>query len=73
MHHMRAVVVVMGGAEVNDLDRATILHIKEDILWFQISMCNILTMAVGNSLQDLLANMSGFVLGQMLTLGDLIE
>lgn len=73
MHHMRAVVVVMGGAEVNDLDRATILHIKEDILWFQISMCNILTMAVGNSLQDLLANMSGFVLSQMLTLGDLIE
>ena len=50
MHHMRVVVVVMGSAEVNDLDRATILHIKEDILWFQISMGNVLTVAVGNSL-----------------------
>ena len=61
------------GTEVNDLDCAAILDVKQDILRFEVPVRDILTVAVGDGLQDLLADVGSLILRQMFALADLIE
>ena len=66
-------VVMMRRAKVDDLDRSLVLNIDENILRLQITMGNVLTMAVSDRLENLLRNVGCLVLIQVLTLADLIK
>ena len=59
--------------EINDLNTASVLDVEKDILRLEVPMRDILAMTIGNSLQDLLADMRRLVLCQVLTLADFIE
>ena len=73
VHHVRVRIVVVRGAEVNDFDSAAILDVQQDILRFEVSVSNVLTVAVGNGLQDLLANVCSLILRQVFAFADLIK
>ena len=70
---MRAVVVVMGGAEVNDLDRALLVDVNQQVLRLEVSVSNIPTVTVSDSLENLFRHMSGLLLSELLARADLFK
>ena len=70
---MALISVVMRGTEVNDLDRTTIVHIDQDILRFEITMCDVSTVTVRDGLQYLLCHDSCLVLSEDAALCNLFE
>ena len=73
VHYRVCLAVVVRSAKIDDLDRAAIVHINQDVLWLEVAMCNILLVAVSNGLQDLLSHDGSFVLGKDATRSDLFE
>ena len=72
-HRVRPIVVVMGRAEVNHLDRTSVLDVNEDILRLKVTMSDVLTVAVCNGLEDLLGHVSCLILAKMVSPTDLVE
>ena len=73
MHVRVRLAVVMRGAEVDDFNRSAVVNINQNVLWFQITMCNIAAMAVGDCLQNLLCHNTRFVFSEYASRRDLLE
>ena len=73
MHARVRLAVVMRGAEVDDLNRSAVVNINQNVLWLQITMCNIAAVAVGDCLQNLLSHNTRFVFSEYASRRDLLE
>jgi hypothetical protein len=49
-------VEMKGGAKVNDLNARDVTVLNEDVLWFEITVTDVVCMAVGNGGKDLKEN-----------------
>ena len=58
-------VVRLGSAKVDNLDRTAIFDVDKDVFWLEVAMCDLLSMAVGNGLQDLLGHFGSLILGEV--------
>jgi len=60
-------------SEVNDLDLAAVFDVDQNILWLEVTMGNLLTVAISNRLQKLLEHNSSLSLAEVVALGDLVK
>ena len=72
VHYVRFFVEVVRGTEVDHLDLA-IADIDQNILWLEVTVCDILRVAVGNSVQDLLSHGCSLCFSELFTAGDLLK
>ena len=68
MHGVIIFLVVLGCAKVDNFNCTFIFYINKNIFWLQISVSNVLSMAVGDGLEDHFADLGCFLFVEDLTL-----
>lgn len=73
--HLLALILaeVVTSAEVDHFNGATLSDVNENVLWLEITVGNLLTVAVGNSLQQLLEDFGSLGLLEIFLLDNLVE